>query len=170
MRQQLAAVVMLGSVSGCVASGGLPRPAATAPPLDPIAFFAGTTHGEGRLRIATRRPRSIAVEGHGVAMPDGTIRLEQTVTVAGQAPTRRQWTLRRAGDGGFSGALSDASGPVRGRLAAGRLHLRFAMKGGFQAEQTLALQADGRTLHNVMIVRKFGLPVARLDEVIRKTD
>ncbi len=170
MGRTMAGVMLLGSVSACVGTGRLPPPVAGAPPLDPIAFFAGPTHGDGRLRIATRRPRSVVVDGRGVPAGDGSIRLEQVVTIAGKAPSRRHWQLQRDGQGGFTGVLSDAAGPVTGRMADGRLHLRFALKGGFRAEQFLALQADGRTVLNVMIVRKFGLPVARLDETIRKTE
>lgn len=170
MKRAVAGLLLLASLSACVSTSRLPQAAAGAPMFDPILFFAGTTRGEGQLRIATRKTRVVTVDGQGVAAGDGAIRLDQVVTMAGQAPKRRQWTLRRDGQGGFSGVLSDAAGPVSGTLVDGRLRLRFAMKGGLRAEQTLALQADGRTVHNVMIVRKFGLAVARLDETIRRVE
>lgn len=168
MKGSVAALALLTSVCGCVATGRLPEPAATAPPLDPLAFFAGATRGDGRLQILTRPPRAVTVEGTGRIGPDGVLQLDQRVSMGDRPPVQRQWHLRRDGTGGLTGSLSDAKGPVTGTMASGRLRLRFAMKGGFRAEQTLALQADGRTLKNVMIVRKFGLPVARLDETIIK--
>ena len=42
------------------------------------------------------------------------------------------------------------------------------MKGGLKAEQVLTIQPGGRTLVNRMTVRKFGIPVAHVDEVITK--
>ena len=168
MKRSMASLALLTSLSACVATGRLPEPAATAPALDPLAFFAGATRGEGRLQIATRKPRAVRVEGMGRIEPDGALRLDQSVSLAGKPPVQRQWQLRRDEQGGVVGSLTDASGPVTGTMTGGGLRLRFAMKGGFRAEQILALQADGRTLKNVMIVRKFGLPVARLDETITK--
>ncbi len=168
MRRTFATAALMLGLSGCVATGRLPQPAAGAPPLDPIAFFAGRTLGEGLLVIATRRPRPVTVAGSGRIGADGAITLDQVVTMAGAAPAQRQWTLRHDGAGGFSGALTDATGPVSGRIEAGRLHLRFTLKGGLKAEQFLAPDADGRTVRNVMILRKWGLPVARLDEVITR--
>jgi hypothetical protein len=99
---------------------------------------------------------------------DGGLILDQTVTLAGQPATQRQWQLRRDGPSGVAGSLSDAAGPVTGRIEGNRLHPRFTMNGGLRADQWLALQPGGQMLHNVMIVRKFGLPVARLDEVIMR--
>jgi hypothetical protein len=160
---------LLASLPACVATGRLPQPAAAAPVLDPIRFFAGETRGEGVMKIAARKRQTVEVTSRGQLGADGAIRLEQMVRVAGKPPTRRQWQLLRGGDGRYSGTLTDAAGPVTGTMIGGRLHLRFAMKGGLRAEQWLALQADGRTLQNVMIVRKFGLPVARLDETITKS-
>ena len=42
------------------------------------------------------------------------------------------------------------------------------MKGGLKAEQVLTIQPGGRTLVNRMTVRKFGMPVAHVDELITK--
>jgi hypothetical protein len=59
---------------------------------------------------------------------------------------------------------------VAGVVVGNRLHLRFAQKGGFRAEQWLDLQPGGQVVRNVMIIRKFGIAVARLDETIRRVD
>ena len=48
-----------------------------------------------------------------------------------------------------------------------RATIRYAMKGGLQVRQQLALQTDGRTLLNHLEVRKWGVRVARVEETIR---
>ena len=50
------------------------------------------------------------------------------------------------------------------------LRLRFRMKVGFDVDQRLVFAPGGRSVANVMRIRKFGLIVARLDEDIRKVD
>lgn len=166
----IAALFIVASLSGCVSSGRLPPALPGAPALDPVAFFAGQTRGEGVLKIALRRPRPLVVESSGRTGGDGGIILDQAVTLAGQPTTQRQWQLRADGPGRLAGSLSDATGPVRGTAQGNRVHLRFAMKGGLRADQWLALQPGGQVVHNVMIVRKFGLPVARLDETITREE
>jgi hypothetical protein len=42
------------------------------------------------------------------------------------------------------------------------------MKGGFKAEQQLTLRPDGRTVDNVMQVKKLGVVIATLRETITK--
>ncbi len=61
-------------------------------------------------------------------------------------------------------------GPVSGEVTHNRLHLSFRMKGGFHAQQWLTMEPSGRSVRNVMVVRKFGIPVASLEETIRKLD
>lgn len=165
-----AALALLAGLSGCVSAGRLPPARADAAALDALAFFAGQSRGKGALKIALRRPRAVVVASAGRWGSDGGLILDQTVALASQPTTQRQWQLRRDGPAGVAGSLSDAAGPVTGTIDGNRLHLRFTMKGGLRADQWLALQPGGQVLHNVMIVRKFGLPVARLDEVITRTE
>ena len=165
-----ATLALLAGLSGCVSAGRLPPARADAPALDALGFFAGQSRGEGTLKIALRRPRAVTVASVGRWGSDGGLILDQTVTLAGQPATQRQWQLRRDGPGAVAGSLSDAAGPVAGRFEGNRLHLRFTMNGGLRADQWLALQPGGQMLHNVMIVRKFGLPLARLEEVITRME
>ena len=61
-------------------------------------------------------------------------------------------------------------GLAEGGLGHGRgLGLDLGPEPGLVAAHE-GLQPGGQVLHNVMIVRKFGLPVARLDEVITRTE
>lgn len=48
------------------------------------------------------------------------------------------------------------------------LHVCYRAKGGLGIEQWIYLRPGGDAATNLMTVRKFGLPVARLRETIRK--
>ena len=112
----------------------------------------------------------VRVEGVGHVAPNGTFLLDQVVTRGARAPEKRQWRIRQAGPGRYTGTLSDAAGPLAGDVRGNRLHLSYPMKGGMHAEQWIYLQPDGRTALNRMAITKFGITVARLDETIRKLD
>lgn len=163
----LAAGVALG---GCVSDATRPAQRAAAPRFDAVAFFAGRSEGKGVLKVALHRASTTLVEGDGHVTADGGIVLDQTVQRAGKPATHRRWVLHPTGAGRYGGTLSDAVGPVDGRTEGNLLQLRFAMKGGLRAEQFLYLQPGGRIARNVMIVRKLGLPVARLDETITRLE
>ena len=154
------------AVGACVPSGHLAEEKATAPDFDPIAFFAGHTEGRGTLAIIMRRHQPTLVEGHGVEATNGTIVLDQDVRRGSGAASHRQWRLRQVAPGRYVGTLSDAIGPVEGNVSGNCLHLSFRMKGGLEAQQWLYLQPGGQTARNRMLVKKFGLTVASLDETI----
>jgi hypothetical protein len=157
------------ATAGCVStSRRAPDPAA--PPFDAAAVFAGATRGTGSLHILFRRPQSVVVASIGRLTPDNIIIVDQSVRRGDRPATQRQWQLRADRPGHYVGTLSDAVGPVAGVVVGNRLHLRFAQKGGFRAEQWLDLQPGGQVVRNVMIIRKFGIAVARLDETIRRVD
>ncbi len=151
---------------GC--SGAAPRDPAE--PFDPIAFFSGTSHGEGRLKVLMKGPVAVHVDSRGVRHGPDAITLAQTVREGNKSPRQRSWDLRRTSPNTFAGTLSDAESPIKGRLIDNRLMLDFKMKGGLDAEQVLSLQPDGRTLLNRMTIRKLGIVVAHLDEVITRAN
>lgn len=154
--------------AACVPTPPATRTRPPAPHFDAVAFFAGRTEGTGVLKIALHRHDATRVEGNGRIAGDGTIVLDQTVRRDGKPATQRRWVLRRIAADRYTGTLSDAAGPVDGHVEGNVLHLRFAMKRGLQAEQTLVLRQGGQIADNVMIVRKFGVTVARLDETITR--
>ena len=161
-------VVALLLLSGCVSTARPAAEQAALPGFDPVAFFAGRTEGKGVLRIAFHAPASTLVEGEGSRGPGGAISLAQEVKRAGHVSSHRRWLIRPLGGGRFAGTLTDAVGPVSGEVGGNRLHLVFRMRGGLHAEQWLYLRPGGQVADNVMLVRKFGLPVARLDETITR--
>jgi hypothetical protein len=149
-----------------------PLPAAAqaqAPAFDPIAFFTGATRGTGRLKVALKPGEAIDVRGAGRVEPDGTLVLRQTVERHGRDPERREWRIRQTALGRYTGTLSSATGPVDGRIEKGRLKLSYKMKGGLSATQWLTAAADGQSAQNRMTVRRLGVPVATINETIRRS-
>jgi len=100
----------------------------------------------------------------------GALVLDQIVEEEGKPARRRQWRLVRAGANRVTGTISDASGPVTGELAGNVLHLRYRSAEGPSVEQWITFHAGGRTAHNRMIFRRFGLSVATLEGTIRRLD
>ena len=147
-----------------------PQAGGAAKPFDAIRFFDGRTEGQGVLKVALRSPTTIRVQSRGRVETDGTLSVRQTVAEGAKPARTREWRIRELSPGRYSGTLSDATGPVAGEAVGNRLRLRFRMKGGLDAEQWLTLAPGGRSAHNVLRVRKFGLTVASLDETIRKLD
>lgn len=155
------------AATACAAPSAQPAPA---PVFDPMTFFAGRLRGEATLSVLLRRDRPVAVESRGRVRPDGVLVLDQRIEEEGEPARTRRWLIRRTGPATYAGTLSDAAGPVSGRVRGNRLELRFAMRGGLRATQRLDLAPDGRSADNRLTVTKFGLPVARLRETIRKLD
>ncbi len=152
-------------LAGC----GAPAPAAP-PTFDPLAFFTGASRGEGTLKVMTKQSVPIRVESQGHLDGKGGIILDQIVREGSKPARQRRWVLRPTSPTTMTGTITDNPGPVRGRLDGNRLLLNYTMKGGLKAEQVLTIQPGGRSLINRMTVRKFGLPVAHVKEVITKVD
>ncbi|MGI4732523.1 MAG: DUF3833 family protein [Janthinobacterium lividum] len=166
--RRIVALVLTIAAGACVPSGHLARDRTSAPAFDPVAFFSGHTQGRGTLHVVLHRAERVDVEGHGVVGADGSIVLDQDVRRGDAAPTHRSWRLHRVAPGRYAGTLTDASGPVAGDVAGNRLHLAFAMRGGFRAQQWLYLQPGGQVSRNRLVVTKLGIPVASLDETITR--
>ncbi len=162
----LAAVAAL-ALAGC--GSNAPLPADSGASFDPVAFFAGRTHGEATLDTLIESPVRVTVDSVG-RRQGNTLVLDQAIRQRDQPARVRRWTMHPVAPNRFSGTLTDAVGPVQGTTAGPRAYIRYEMKGGFQVEQQLALQADGRTVLNRLEVKKFGMRVASLDETIRKLD
>jgi hypothetical protein len=145
-------------------------PPATKQAFNAIRFFNGPTQGEGTLKVALRSPVKVRVESQGRVERDGTLSVRQMVWEGAKPARTREWRIRELSPGRFAGTLSDAAGPVTGQADGNRLHLRFRLKNGLEAEQWLTLAPDGRSANNELRVRKFGLVVASLNETIRKLD
>ena len=128
----------------------------------------GARKAKGEVKVVFKSPYGVRVHGRGRIDPNGALVLVQDVLEEGKPPRRRSWYIRETAPGRYAGTLSDATGPVKLEVVGGRFHIKFRMKGGLGVEQWLTAAPDGASVHNSMVIRKFGLKVATLEERIRK--
>jgi hypothetical protein len=89
----------------------------------------------------------------------------------GDKPVRmRKWIMRQIAPNHFTGSLTDAVGPVDVLVSGGGVTIRYTMQGGLKIVQQMTLQADGRTLANRVVAKKFGMTFAHVDGTVRKLD
>jgi len=145
------------------------KAATTARTFDPVAFFTGSTEGHGTLKKLMSAKQTTHVTGTGKRLADGQLVIDQVVEIQGEPTKTRHWQLRETKPGSYSGTISDAKGVVTASVAGTKLTIRYTMKdGGMSVSQVLTLADDGRSVHNAMKIRKFGIVVATIDETIRK--
>jgi len=137
--------------------------------FNPVEFFRGRTHGEGRLKAVLQPSQTITVDSLGRAEKDGTLVLEQVIRQSGKPQRTRYWRLRQTAPNRFEGTLTDAVGPVRIDQQGDRVHIRYTAKDHLVFDSWLS-PAGPRQVNNRTRVKRFGLVVAHVDEVIRKLD
>lgn len=137
--------------------------------FDPIAFFRGRTHGEATIRIIFQSGKHLVVDSIGRAEPGGTLLLEQHIQQQGKKARTRYWRMRKTGPHRFAGVLSDATGPVSVDVVGDSVRIRYTDKDHLSFEQWLRTEGP-RLVRNQMRVKRFGLVVAHVDELIRKLD
>jgi hypothetical protein len=155
----------------CAAMLALPpavRTQAATPVFQPLRFFEGRTEGQGQVKVVFKSPYGVRVHGWGRIDASGALVLVQDAHEEGKPPRQRNWHIRETAPGRYAGTLSDATGPVKLEVIGGRFHIKFRMKGGLGVEQWLTAAPDGASVHNSMVIRKFGIKVATLEEQIRK--
>ena len=162
---------MIRTICLALALAGCGAAAPAAPPtFDPLIFFTGASRGEGTLKVLTKPSVPISVQSQGRPDGKGGITLDQTIREGSKPARQRRWVIRATSPTTMTGTITDNPGPVTGRLDGNRLLFNYTMKGGLKVEQVMTIQPGGRSLLNRMTIRKFGLPVARVDEVITKVD
>ena len=168
---RLIPVMFLLLAASCVSAPPVRRLSAAEPAFDAVQFFQGRTQGKGEVRTLMSSRRDVTVEGEGRQEADGTLVLDQLIEREGARPERRQWRIREVAPAVYRGTLSSAEGPVLGRRDGNRLYLRYRLKaGGLSVRQWIYLQPVGRTAMNRLTISKFGMPIAAIEETIRKVD
>ena len=144
--------------------------AAPDPRLDLTAFFTGKTHADNVLKIAFHRPAPLIVDSVGGKGDRGDFVLIDTVHEGAKPVRTRKWVMREVSPGRYTGALSDATGPVDIVVSGNSAVIQYVMKGNLKVRQQMDLLGDGKTLANHVIVKKFGLKFASVEGKIRKLD
>jgi hypothetical protein len=161
-------LVGLLALAACTAAAPPPESKQAGPAFDPVAFFTGSTHGDGKLDQILKDVRTVTVDSVGRPEANGSLTLTQRIAMQGDPPRTRVWKLKQVAPGRYAGSLTDASGPVE-TVAIGRaIRIRYPMKGGLRVEQWLTALPGGRAVDNRMTVTKWGLQVATLRERIEK--
>ena len=153
-----------------VAASSLSSAAHAELPNDPMRFFEGRTESVSTIKLVFKKPYRSRSMGRGTIRPDGSLLLVQHVEEQGKAPRERRWHIRKVAPGRFSGTMTEAQGPVTIREIGGRYHFEFKMKGNVSVEQWLTPRSDGRSAHNRISIKKFGVTVGRSEGTIRKLD
>lgn len=144
---------------------------ASSTPASPLErFFTGTTEGAGTVSVIMSGIHAMRDRSRGRLDADGALHLEQVVEEDGKPVRRRTWRLVRSGGNRVTGTISDVRGTVAGELDGNVLHLHYRMREGPSVEQWIRLGPGGRTATNRMVFHRFGLKVATVESVIRKTD
>ncbi|MEO5706736.1 MAG: DUF3833 family protein [Alteraurantiacibacter sp.] len=142
--------------------------AATPARFDPAAFFTGRTTSEGTLSQIFTSRKTTRVSTFGTRQRNGDMVLEQDVTIGDQPTRHRTWRLRETTPGHFTGTISDAADDLTGTLSGNTLTLTYTMDNHLGVHQVITAQPGGQSARNVMRIRRFGITVARLEEVIRR--
>ena len=161
---KLAAAALLGIAASASAVPEKPR-------LDMTSFFSGKSHADNVIKIAFHGPHKLIVDSVGGRNKEGEFVLIDTVQEEGKPVRKRSWVMRPAGDGHFTGYLSDASGPVDVVVNGDTATIRYTMTdGGLKIVQQVQLQGDGKTLSNHVVAKKLGITFAHVDGTIHKLD
>ena len=139
-------------------------------PLDMVAFFTGHTRTENVLRVVLHKPVPLIVESVGGKGDKGDFVMIDTVHEGDKPVQTRKWIMRSAGPNHMTGTLTDAMSPVDMVISGDTAVIRYKMKGGLNIEQRLQMQADGKSLSNHVVAKKFGVRFARVDGTVRKLD
>lgn len=156
MKALIAAVLLLSSVPANAA-------------FNAVEFFRGKTHGEGKLKIAFQGVKTVKVDSFGFQDKDGSLVIKQTVNEPGKPLKNRVWRLRETSPGHYQGTLSDAVGPVRIEQKGDSIRIRYKAKDHLDFDQVMT-PAGPRQVNNKLKVKRLGITVAHMDEVIRKLD
>jgi hypothetical protein len=165
-----ASLCLAFAATGCASPMTASQFASATPVLDPAAFFTGRTHSWGIEETSDGAPATpFHVESVGHTAPDGSFVLDQTLHF-GADQRSRQFVLRRVGEQGWEGTLTDAAGPVRGEASGNLFHFTYALKDVPMTtmEQWLYLQPGGQEVLNEDVVRVMGMPIRRVSEVITR--
>ena len=146
------------------------------PAFDPVQFFQGNIKSWGVLENRSGEPTEIVrTQGRGVADGADGVHFPQRVQVGHDAPTMRDWHMRRVGPGRFEATATDMVGTVQGEAAGRAFHWTWTLATrpgnpltNVSMDQWWYLQDDGSML-NRTIISKLGIVAAEVTEHFVRT-
>lgn len=143
-----------------------------APAFQPEVYFAGRTRSSGVIRDAFGEVVGhLSGETRGRGLSDGTTTFDQVVRRSDGSVLKRRWHILRTGPSTLEATATDVVGVARGTIEGRTLHLVSTVRldqgnplSDVDFDQTMVLQADGRTVFNHSVVSKLGLVLRYVDE------
>ena len=143
----------------------------TPPELDPVRFFTGHVRSWGVLEDRSGQPTSI-VTTDCAGTPEGPdgLHMVQHLQLGTDAPTTRDWHMRRIAPGRYQATANDMVGDTVGDASGRAFHWQWtlALSPGnslknVTMDQWWYLQPDGSLLNRTTI-RKLGIIAAEVTE------
>jgi hypothetical protein len=144
------------------------------PRFDPDKYFEGPTRSWGVTESRSGRPKSrfrTEMMGRREGGDKGDLVITQDFHFEDGRTQQRVWHIHRAGDHRYEASASDVIGPAVGYAYGNTFHWEYtlALRPGnklanVHMEHWMYLQADGETMINRVLIRKFGVIVAETTE------
>ena len=149
--------------------------AGTGPKFDILQFYTGHTLSHGLVESARGNPLKQVVTETWGHMEGGELHMTQDVTFDDDKPTRRTWVIRRVDEHHYEATTANVIGKARGEAWGNALRLDYVLAlkrsnplSRVRMTHWMMLQPDGRTMLNVVTVRKLGVVVGHITEVFQK--
>ncbi len=157
----------------CATLAGCANPALSAPGpnLDPLAFFTGHQRSWGVVENRSGAPTAvITTDCRGEAEgPDG-LHMVQYLTIGHDAPTRREWHMRRTGPTTYDATANDMVGTAHGVADGRSFHWRWVLATSpgnpllnVAMHQWMYRMDDGSVVNRTTIT-KLGITLAEVTE------
>ena len=140
----------------------------------PETFFSGELIAHGMLKDRGGRVTRRFVAEIDASWENGVGTLDEQFVFADGEESRRVWTLRPDGNGGYVGTAGDVVGEAPVSVAGNAMFLDYTLRAPY-GDGTIDLRIDDRmylidrdTLLNESVMRKFGFRVGEIVLVIRR--
>lgn len=145
------------------------------PRFEPDKYFEGPTRSWGVTESRAGRPKSrFRTEMMG-RREGGDLTVTQDFHFEDGRTQQRVWHIHRAGDHRYEATAGDVVGPAVGYAYGNTFHWEYtlALRPGnklanVHMEHWMYLQADGDTMINRVLIRKFGVIVAETTEHLHR--
>ncbi len=167
---RLLALLLATTLLGC--GGAMPVEGfnATTPAIDPIRFFTGHVRSWGVLENRSGQPTDIVTTDCVGEGDSNALHMVQRLSIGQDAPTTRDWRMRRAGPNQYEATANDMVGTATGEASGRAFHWTWtlALSPGndlknVSMDQWWYLLDDGSML-NRTTVRKLGVILIEVSE------